>query len=181
MFTKDQLETQLKGHAKSAIFERDFVLAFNKYLGQKRDGANSTYAQKKDWNEYRLKQAFEPQIKAFTVEGDDTKFHKAKWTSFLKDAAFYYDLPTLQEQREMRFKLQHRYDDLFADQWRAPLASRRDLITWVCETRNTYLKEREASEELLEDCPNYNQLLKKYGPDYDSLKTKLGHVRGLFE
>jgi hypothetical protein len=33
MFTKDQLETQLKGHAKSAIFERDFVLAFNKYLG----------------------------------------------------------------------------------------------------------------------------------------------------
>ena len=181
MFTKDQLETQLKGHAKSAIFERDFVLAFNKNLGQKRDGANSTYAQKKDWSEYRLKQAFEPQIKAFTVEGDDTKFHKAKWTSFLKDAAFYYDLPTLQEQREMRFKLQHRYDDLFADQWRAPLASRRDLITWVCETRNTYLKEREASEELLEDCPNYNQLLKKFGPDYDSLKTKLGHVRGLFE
>jgi hypothetical protein len=33
MFTKDQLETQLKGHAKSAIFERDFALAFNKYLG----------------------------------------------------------------------------------------------------------------------------------------------------
>jgi len=33
MFTKDKLETQLKGHAKSAIFERDFALAFNKYLG----------------------------------------------------------------------------------------------------------------------------------------------------
>jgi hypothetical protein len=51
----------------------------------------------------------------------------------------------------------------------------------VCESRNSYLKEKEASEELLEDCQNYNQLLKKYGPDYDSLKTKLGHVRGLFE
>jgi len=49
MFTKDQLETQLKGHAKSAIFERDFVLAFNKYLGEKRDGATRTYAERKDW------------------------------------------------------------------------------------------------------------------------------------
>lgn len=181
MFTKDQLETQLKGHAKSAIFERDFALAFNKYLGQKREGATRTYAERSDWQKYRLTPAFEPKIKAFTVEGDDTKLHKAKWAQFLKDAAFYYDLPTLQEQREMRFKLQHRYDDLFADQWRAPLASRRDLVTWVCENRNTYLKEKEAGEELLEDCQNYNQLLNKYGPNYDSLKTKLGHVRGLFE
>lgn len=181
MFTKDQLETQLKGHAKSAIFERDFVLAFNKYLGEKRDGATRTYAERKDWQEYRLEKPFEAQIKAFTVEGDDAKLHKAKWASFLKDAAFYYDLPTLQEQREMRFKLQHRYDDLFAEQWRAPLSSRRDLVTWVCESRNSYLKEKEASEELLEDCKNYNQLLNKYGPNYDSLKTKLGHVRGLFE
>lgn len=181
MFTKDQLETQLRGQAKSAIFERDFVHAFNKYLGEKREGANMTYAQKKDWKEYRLTPAFESQIKAFTVEGDDTKLHKAKWTSFLKDAAFYYDLPTLHEQREMRFKLQNRYDDLFADQWRAPLASRRDLITWVCESRNSYLKEREANEDLLEDCQNYSSLLRKYGPNYDSLKNKLGHVRGLFE
>lgn len=81
----------------------------------------------------------------------------------------------------MRFKLQHRYDDLFSDQWRAPLQSRRDLVTWVCESRNKYLSEREAPEALLEDCHNYNQLLKKYGPDYDALKGKLGHVRGLFE
>jgi hypothetical protein len=95
MFTKDQLETQLRGHAKSAIFERDFVLAFNKYLNEKKEGANKTYSEKKDWTEYRLTPAFEPKIKAFTVEGDDAKLHKAKWASFLKDAAFYYDLPTL--------------------------------------------------------------------------------------
>lgn len=32
MYSKDQLEAQLKGHAKSAIFERDFALAFDKHL-----------------------------------------------------------------------------------------------------------------------------------------------------
>ena len=105
MFTKDQLESQLKGHAKSAIFERDFVLAFNKYLNQKREGVDKTYAEKKDWKDYRLSQAFQPQNPAFTVEGDDDKLHKAKWNSFLKDAAFYFDLPTIQEQRETRFMI----------------------------------------------------------------------------
>jgi hypothetical protein len=49
MFSKDQLEAQLKSHAKSAIFERDFVNAFNKHLTEKREGANKTYAEKKDW------------------------------------------------------------------------------------------------------------------------------------
>ena len=54
MFNKDQLENQLKSHAKSAIFERDFTLAFNRYLTEKREGVNRTYAEKKDWKEYRL-------------------------------------------------------------------------------------------------------------------------------
>ena len=181
MFTKDQLEAQLKGQAKSAIFERDFALAFDKYLAEKREGANKTYAEKKDWREYRISPAFEKAIQPFTVEGDDAKLHQAKWKSFLKDAAFYYDLPTLQEQREMKFKLQHRYDDLFADNWMAPLQSRRDLLTWVCEKRNDYLTERNAPGELLENCTNYAGLLRNYGPNYDSLKTKLGYVRGLFD
>ena len=181
MYTKDQLEAQLKGHAKSAIFERDFALAFDKHLSEKREGANRTYAEKKDWREYRLVPAFESKIKPFTVEGDDTKFHQAKWNSFLKDSAFYIDFPTIQEQRETRFLLQHRYDDLFADSWNAPLQSRRDLVTWTCEQKNAFLQERNAPEGLLEDCSNYGGLLRKYGPDYTSLKSKLGYVRGLFD
>ena len=171
----------MKSHAKSAMFERYFVFAFNKYLGEKREGVSKTYAEKKDWKEYRLTQVFEPQVTAFTVEGDDSKLHQAKWKSFLRDACFYYDLPTVQEQRDMHFKLQHRYDDLFADSWRAPLQSRKDLVTWTCEQRNAYLTEKSAPETLLEDCANFGGLLRKYGPNYDSLKPKLGYVRGLFE
>lgn len=115
------------------------------------------------------------------MEGDDEKFHNAKWRSFFKDSAFFFDLPTIHEQREMKFKLQYRYDDLLPEHWRAPLQSRRDLLLWTCEARNNYLQERNAPETLNEDCANYNQLLTKYGPNYDSLKGKLGYVRGLFE
>jgi len=128
-----------------------------------------------------LTPAFESKIKPFTVEGDDTKFHQAKWNSFLKDSAFYIDLPTIQEQRELRFQLQHRYDDLFADSWNAPLQSRRDLLTWTCEQKNAFMQERNAPEGHLDDCSNYGGLLRKYGPDYSSLKGKLGYVRGLFD
>ena len=181
MYSKDQLEAQLKGHAKAVIFERDFAQAFDKYLTQKREGANRTYAEKKDWKEYRLTPAFEQKVKEFTVEGDDAKLHQAKWASFMKDAAFYFDHPTLHEQRAQRFQLQHRYDDLFTESWRAPLQSRRELLTWTCQQRNAYLSERNAAETLLDDCENYGGLLRKYGPDYSSLKSKLGHVRGLFE
>lgn len=133
MYTREQLEQVLKSEAKSAIFERDFAIAFNKYLNEKREGVNKTYAERKDWSEYRLQPAFPARNQPFTVEGDDAKLHKAKWSAFLQDAGLYYDLPTLQEQREMRFNLQHRYDDLFPGQWHPPLQSRHDLLQWVCE------------------------------------------------
>lgn len=99
----------------------------------------------------------------------------------MHDSAFYYDLPTLGEEREMRWKIQHRYDDLLPEGWKAPYQSRRDIVTWTCEHRNSYMQQRNAPEGLIEDCKNYNQLLKKYGPDYGPLRAKLGHVRGLFE
>ncbi len=90
MYTKDQVEDQLRANVRSAVFEREFVLAFNKHLKEKQEGATKTYAEKRDWKEYRLQPAFET-IQPFTVEGDDQKFHLAKWNAFLKDAAFYFD------------------------------------------------------------------------------------------
>jgi hypothetical protein len=104
MYTKDQIEAQLKAHAKNAIFERDFMVAFNKHLNEKKSSSNQTLAEKKDWRDYR----YEPEEKRnqpFVVPGDDHTFHKAKWDSFLHDACFYYDLPNLGEERQMRRKL----------------------------------------------------------------------------
>lgn len=37
MYTKEQLERELKEQAKSAIFEREFMFSFNKYLNEKKD------------------------------------------------------------------------------------------------------------------------------------------------
>lgn len=45
------------------------------------------------------------EVKPFTVEGDDNQLRKAKWASLLKDSAFYFDKPTLDQERDMRFKL----------------------------------------------------------------------------
>jgi hypothetical protein len=64
---------------------------------------------------------------------------------------------------------------------RFPLQSRRDLLTWACQAKNAHLQEKEAQPELLENCEAYNDLLRKYGPDYNKLKGKLGYVRGLFD
>lgn len=86
------------------MFEREFVSAVNKYLNEKKEGVTKTYAEKKDWKEYSLRPSYTP-VQVFTVEGDDKKFHYAKWNSLMKDAAFYYDLPTIGEEREIRRKL----------------------------------------------------------------------------
>ena len=43
------------------------------------------------------------------------------------------------------------------------------------------MKSKEAPEDQLENCENYTDLLRKYGPDYEVLKNKLGHIRGLFD
>lgn len=120
-------------------------------------------------------------MKPFTVEGDDHQLRKAKWASLLKDSAFYFDKPTLQQERDMRFKLQQRYDDLFEEAWRPPLQNRRELVLWSCQKQNEFLEGKGAAEDQLDDCSNYNALLRKYGPNYDLLKHKLGYVRGLFD
>ena len=58
MYSKDQLEAKLKGQAKNAMFERDFMLAFNKHINLKKENASKTYAELTDWQQYRLKPVF---------------------------------------------------------------------------------------------------------------------------
>ena len=45
MYTKDQVEAQLRAQAKNAMFERDFMLAFNRHLTEKKNNSTKTYAE----------------------------------------------------------------------------------------------------------------------------------------
>lgn len=174
------MEEQLKSQAKAAIFERQFAEQFEKQLNKKRSGQQDLLADKVNRDHYTYLDGYQ-EVKPFTVEGDDNNLRIAKWNSLLKDAAFYFDYPTLEQEKKYRSKIQLRYDDLFENTMRFPLQSRRDLLTWACQAKNDHLKQKEADEGLLENCEAYNDLLRKYGPDYDKLKSKLGYVRGLFD
>jgi hypothetical protein len=119
-------------------------------------------------------------VKPYEIEGDDHLKSK-KWVHFLKDCAFYFDKPNVHDEREMRFNLQGKYDDLFEKGWRPPLENRRELLLWGCEQHNAYLDNHKGPQASYLDCTNYNQLLTIFGPDYDKLKVKLNYVKGLFD
>ncbi len=80
----------------------------------------------------------------------------------------------------MKQKLQAKYDPLFTEGWRPPLQSRNDLISWACHQQNSFFKDKGASDETLTNCENPRTLIEKYGPDYESVKAKLGYIRGLY-
>ena len=75
-----------------------------------------------------------------------------------------------------------KYDDLFLGAAMRPtLQSRKDLMNWACAAQNSYMSEKRAPEENMMDCTRYQALLDKYGPDYSTLKSRVGMIRGLFD
>jgi hypothetical protein len=60
-------------------------------------------------------------------------------------------------------------------------------MEWACKHQNQYVEEHIKDEDLakkgefLMNCQDQAGLLKKYGPDYEALRAKLGHVKGLFD
>tara|TARA_B110000238_G_scaffold44645_1_gene48213 strand:- start:221 stop:472 length:252 start_codon:yes stop_codon:yes gene_type:complete len=48
----------------------------------------------------------------FDVNGDDEN-KTLMWRSLMKDCAFYYDVPTLEDELKMKRTLQRKYDPLF--------------------------------------------------------------------
>lgn len=115
------------------------------------------------------------------MPGDD-KFKSKKWESLMSDCAFYFDKPDISEERTMKKTLQTKYDDLFPGvAMRPTLQSRKDLMMWACTAQNEYMANKEAPQDKMMDCTRYGALLTKYGPDYDAIKAKVGHIRGLFD
>ena len=100
----------------------------------------------------------------------------------MKDCAFYFDNPSIGQEVQMRRTLQRKYgDDLFADAMKPRMQSRKDLVLWACESQNQFMDSVEAPEKMKLNCMQYQGLLDQYGPNYTSLKEKLGYVRGLFD
>lgn len=97
----------------------------------------------------------------------------------MTDCAFYYDNPTIEQERKMKNTLQFRYDELLRAGWRPALQSRNDLVQWACQSQNQAMAVKGA-KELAWNCENPTLLIEKYGPDYSSIRAKLGYVRGLF-
>lgn len=80
----------------------------------------------------------------------------------------------------MRRTMQARYDHLFPEGWRAPLQTRKDLVTWVCEQHNAFMTSNEAAESKLWNCEQPLALMEQHGPDYASVQAKLGFIKGLY-
>ena len=74
------------------------------------------------------------------------------WRSLLKESAFYFDHPDINQERDMKKLLQRKYDQLFQPGWRPALQSRRDLVTWACNQYNSKLESQQAESTDLIDC-----------------------------
>lgn len=119
-------------------------------------------------------------LKRFEILGDDTTYRHKMWDSLAKDVAFYFDEPTLRQESRMKKNLQYKYDDLFAEGWRPSMQSRKDLMSWACMQQNAFMNEKEAPADYLWNCDNTKGLIEKFGPDYDSVRAKLGFIKGLY-
>jgi hypothetical protein len=99
----------------------------------------------------------------------------------MRDCAFYYDQPSLNDESRMKKTLLTKYDDLFPKSVMRPvLQSRKDLVNWACAAQNSFMESREVPDKAI-DCTRYQALIDKYGPDYTTLSQRVGHIRGLFD
>ena len=52
------------------MFERDFMIAFNKHLNHKKDNASNPYPDNKKWEDYKLEPSYK-EVHAFAIKDDD--------------------------------------------------------------------------------------------------------------
>lgn len=69
----------------------------------------------------------------FVIPEDEPAMQPLMWQSAIRDAAYYFDSPTLAQEIKMKSTLQAKYDSLFTEGWRPPMQTRSDLVSWVCE------------------------------------------------
>ena len=159
--------------AKNALFDAEFQAEVERQLAIKRGQSGMTLAEKTGASK---QDEFLHSTKVKTFE-DENK----AWTTLMKDCCYYYDHPTLNQEKQMRYNLQLNYDHILPAGWRPQLQSRKDLVTWACKNYEGYFN-KQSEEEVSLDCENtYYHWLSNYGPNYEPLRSKLGHVKGLFD
>lgn len=118
MLDKNQLHAELKQQAKDQIFEKQFNFALNQRLSKATEEAAKLYSEKVDRNKYTVVEG--KKLTRFSIPNDDQ--HRTKmWDSLMTDCAFYYDNPTIEQERKMKNTLQFRYDELLRAGWRPAL------------------------------------------------------------
>jgi len=182
MQNRAQVEAKLRQETRDAIFNRQLSDVLQQKQAERERSEGVTYAEQVNSDEYTVsKPTWGQDPPTFKIAGDD-KFKTLKWQAMMTDCAFFYDKPTLQEESTMKRTLQTKYDDLFPGvAMRPTLQSRRDLIGWACAAQNSHMQAKDAPADLLMNCERYQGLLDQYGPDYNALKGRIGHLRGLFD
>ena len=176
MYSGPEHREKLKQEAKNFLFDQNFQAEVQRQIAEKQANKNKTLVEKLGQDSAEQRDRLSSR---FTIKGDDEN-KTLMWRSLMKDCAYYYDVPTLEDEVKMKKTLQRKYDPLFSEGWRPALTSRKDLMTWSCKQYNASLEAREVDAENFVDCDNYKVLLEEFGPDYSKLKGKLGHIRGLF-
>lgn len=182
MQNREQVEAKLRQETRDQIFNRQLAEVIAQKQKERIDSVNKTYAEQVDASKYthaKLNLGQDPP--SYKIQGDN-KFKTKKWEAMMSDCAFYFDRPSIAEESAMKKTLMTKYDDLFPGVAMKPvLQSRKDLMNWACGAQNSFMADKGAPEENIMDCTRYQALLDKYGPDYTSLKERIGHFKGLFD
>lgn len=118
-----------------------------------------------------LKKTNVPEPLSSKIETDDGLKSKL-WTEAYKAAGYYYDNPSQDARNKMFINFRYNFCSLFEDNDIPNVNSRKDLLTWVCQKHNNYLKQ--VNSEYIVDC-NYDRLSKLYGYNEKNILNTYGN------
>lgn len=103
MYDGEQQRARLRQEVKNQIFEKQFQAAVDYHIEKKKEDSEKLYSEKVNRYDYTLMPRHKRHRK-FEVVGDDKVKH-GKWTNLMQDCAFYFDRPTIDQERKMRATL----------------------------------------------------------------------------
>ena len=106
MYSQQEHREKLKQEAKNYLFDQEFAAEVERQISEKQ--ANQSKTLSEATNVKRLDTQKWRQSSRFEVTGDDEN-KTLMWRSLMKDCAFYYDVPTIDDEMKMKKTLQRKY------------------------------------------------------------------------